>query len=68
MLGRYYFVRQASTLLRFAKSTSDQKLAATLVAKAADLRAQAEPLPDTSPAPPDVESAPDEQLCHKREP
>ena len=57
MLGRNYFVRQAASLLRFAKSTSDPQLAATLVSKAAELTSKAAPLPqiDASLKAPDVE-------------
>jgi len=57
VLGKYYFVRQASTLLKFARSTSDPRLAAALVEKAAALKSKADPLPDadTASAAPDVE-------------
>ena len=59
VLGRYYFTRQAASLLRFARSTSNPELAALLVQKAADLRSQVEPQQrssdDKSPQPPDVE-------------
>ncbi len=44
MLGRLYFRRQAAALLRFAKSTSNPQLAATLIQKAADLKSQVEPI------------------------
>lgn len=60
MLGRIYFARQAASLLKFAKATSNPELAAVLVQKAADLKAEGE-LPrrssaeDKSPRPPDVE-------------
>jgi hypothetical protein len=58
-LGRLYFTRQATSLLKFAKSTSNPELAAVLVQKAADLKAQVEspkqPSEDKSPHPPDVE-------------
>ena len=58
-MGRLYFTRQAAFFLKFAKSTSNPELAAVLVQKAADLKAQAE-IPkqasdDKSPHPPDVE-------------
>lgn len=46
MLAKTYFTKQASILLKFAKSTSDPELSARLVSKAADLKAQADPLPD----------------------
>jgi hypothetical protein len=59
VLGRLYFTRQAASLLKFAKSTSNPELAAVLVQKAADLKAQIEgPKPeseDKSPRAPDVE-------------
>ena len=59
MLGRLYFTRQAVSLLKFAKATSNPELAAVLVQKAADLRSQAEspkrPTEDKSPVAPDVE-------------
>src|SRR5689334_6039126 len=40
VLGRPYFTRQAATLLKFAKLTSNPALAASLVERAADLKAQ----------------------------
>lgn len=59
MLGRLYFTRQAAFLLKFANATSNPELAAVLVQKAADLKAQTEsprrPSEDKSPRPPDVE-------------
>jgi hypothetical protein len=57
VLGKSYFVRQAASLLRFAKSTSDPQLAAALVSKAAELTSKAAPLPeiDASLKAPDVE-------------
>jgi hypothetical protein len=58
VVGRNYFTRQATTLLKFAQSTSDPKLVAALVEKAADLRSQVDEttsLPDRSPRAPDVE-------------
>ena len=58
MIGRLYFVRQAKTLLAFAKSTRDPNLAAVLIERAADLTAKAEqPRPDVAPRAPDVEPA-----------
>jgi len=53
-----YFVRQAVTLLRFAQSTSDAKVAVALLDKAVDLSSKASeaPLaPDLGPRAPDVE-------------
>jgi hypothetical protein len=57
VLGRPYFTRQAATLLKFAKSTSNPELAATLVERAANLKAQidADRRPDPTPLAPDVE-------------
>lgn len=57
MLGRLYFTRQATALLRFAKSTSNPELAATLIQRAANLKAQIDAVekPNPSPHAPDVE-------------
>jgi hypothetical protein len=57
MLGRLYFARQATTLLKFAKSTSNRELAASLVERAAHLKAQidADERPSPSLQAPDVE-------------
>jgi hypothetical protein len=59
VLGRLYFTRQAVSLLKFAKATSNPELAAVLVQKAADMRSQVEtprqPAEDKSPVAPDVE-------------
>ena len=59
--GRLYLTRQAATLLKFAKSTNDPKLAAFLVEKAADLKSEVEATgkPDLSPVAPDVEPSSD---------
>lgn len=60
VIGRQYFVRQATTLLKFASSTTNAKLAAVLVEKAADLKSKVDetkPPPDQSPRAPDVEPA-----------
>jgi hypothetical protein len=58
VLGRPYFTRQAATLLKFAKLTSNPALAASLVERAADLKAQidSDKRPDASAAAPDVET------------
>lgn len=58
MLSRPYFTRQAATLLKFAKLTSNPALAASLVERAADLKAQvdSDKRPDASVAAPDVET------------
>jgi hypothetical protein len=49
------FSRQAATLLKFAKSTFDAKLAALLLDKAAELKSQESSAPDVSPLAPDIE-------------
>ena len=59
VIGRQYFMRQAATLLGLARETTDPKLAATLVGKAADYMSQIDetmPPPDQSLHAPDVES------------
>jgi hypothetical protein len=59
VVGRSYFTRQATTLLKFAKSTNNPELAAVLIERAADLKSQLDermPAPDQSPLAPDVES------------
>jgi hypothetical protein len=58
VLSRRYLTRQASALIKFAKSTNNPKLAAVLVNRAADLKAQVdETMPPVNPSPhaPDVE-------------
>jgi hypothetical protein len=58
VIGRPYLRRQAKTLLEFAKSTRDPRLAAVLVEKAADLTAKVDETiaaPDVTPLAPDVE-------------
>jgi hypothetical protein len=58
VISRRYLTRQASALIKFAKSTNNPKLAAVLVNRAADLKAQLdETLPPVDPSPqaPDVE-------------
>ena len=59
MVGRSYFTRQATTLLKFAKSTNNPDLAAVLIEKAADLKSQVDETmsPDPSRLAPDVEPA-----------
>ncbi|MFK4657703.1 hypothetical protein ABIF97_007637 [Bradyrhizobium japonicum] len=56
MLGKTYLTKQASLLMKFARTTSDSELSAKLISKAADLKSQADPLPDKDqgPAAPDV--------------
>ena len=58
VVGRQYVKRQATILLKFAQTTSDPKVAAALVEKAADLKARVEHAPDPSPHAPDVEPIP----------
>ena len=57
MIGRNYFARQAETLLKFAKSTSDPQVAAALIDKAVSLQSRIDESgqPDPSPLPPDAE-------------
>jgi hypothetical protein len=45
-LGKTYLTKQASLLLEFARTTSDSDLSAKLISKAADLKSQADPMPD----------------------
>jgi hypothetical protein len=47
VLGKTYFTKQASVLLKFARTTSDSELSAKLVSKAAELKSRADPLPDS---------------------
>lgn len=64
MLGKAYLTKQASLLLKFARTTTDSDLSAKLISKAADLKSQADPLPDKDQGlkAPDVarDAAPDE--------
>jgi hypothetical protein len=58
VFSRRYLTRQASALIKFAKSTNNPKPAAVLVHRAADLKAQVDetiPPVDPSPHAPDVE-------------
>ena len=58
MIGRWYFLRQAATLVEFARSTNDPELAAALIEKAADLLSKINESGvrrDPSPQAPDVE-------------
>ena len=57
MIGRLYFVRQASTLLKFAKSTANPELSAVLIEKAAELKSRVDEAgsEDRSLRAPDVE-------------
>ena len=58
MISKRYLMRQARALVSFAKSTNNPELAAVLVERAADLKAQVDetmsPV-DSSPQAPDVE-------------
>jgi hypothetical protein len=61
VIGRQYFVRQAATLVEFAQSTNDPKLAAALIERASNLLAQIDESsapPDLSPLAPDIEPPP----------
>ncbi len=54
MIGRDYFTAEAETLLELAKSAADPQVAASLIERAADLKALvdelgAAPAPDPSP-------------------
>ena len=40
MIGKLYFVRQAATLLKFAKSTANPELSAVLIEKAVELKSR----------------------------
>ena len=57
MLGRQYLMRQAVTLLKIAKSTTDRNVAAALLDKAADLKARVDESTSADPSPlaPDVD-------------
>ena len=59
MIGKQYFVRQAAILFGLAKATTDPKISAALLDKAADLKLLVDepgaPSPDLSLITPDVE-------------
>src|SRR3954447_7929670 len=58
VIGKRYFARQAATLLNFARSTNDPKVASALIEKAADLKSRSDeelPMRDASPLAPDIE-------------
>jgi hypothetical protein len=58
VIGTQYFLRQAATLLEFAQSTNDPKLAAALIEKASNFLSQIDESSvrlDPSPRAPDVE-------------
>ena len=54
MLGKTYLTKQASLLMKYARTTSNSELSAKLISTAADLKAQADPMPDKNPQAPDV--------------
>jgi hypothetical protein len=57
VLSRDYFVSQVTTLLKFAKATTNPQLAAVLIEKAADLKSQVDEsstMPDPTPQAPDA--------------
>jgi hypothetical protein len=57
VIDRNYFARQAATLLKLAKSTTDPKVAAALIKMAADLKNEVDESswPDLTPVAPGVE-------------
>jgi len=58
VISREYFLRQAATLVEFARSTNDHKLAAALIEKASNLLSQIDESgarQDPSPQAPDGE-------------
>ena len=61
MLGKTYLTKQASLLVKFARTTSDSELSAKLISKAADLKAQADPMPDRDQGPRAPDVSPDRQ-------
>jgi hypothetical protein len=58
VVSKNYLTRQATTLIKFAQTTSDPKILTALVEKAAELKSQADETglsSDLSPKAPDVE-------------
>ena len=55
MIGKEYFMRQAAILFGLAKATTDPKISAALLDKAADLKLQVDESADLTPLAPDVE-------------
>jgi hypothetical protein len=54
--GKEYLTRQATTLIKFAKASTDPQIAAALVDKAVDLQSKVdEAAIDRSPRAPDVQ-------------
>jgi hypothetical protein len=61
VIGKRYFARQAATLLKFARSTNDPRIAGALIEKAADLKSRSDEefsLSDATPLAPDIEPPP----------
>jgi hypothetical protein len=62
VIGKQYFVRQATILFGIAKATKDAKISAALMDKAADLRSKVDELGalplDLTPLAPDIEPPP----------
>jgi hypothetical protein len=59
MARNQYIMRQITTLLKFARTTTDPKIAAAVVEKATNLQNRAEetmPRLDLGPRAPDIES------------
>jgi hypothetical protein len=58
VIGRQYLTQQAKTLLYFARSTTDRRMAAALLEKAADMKSKVDELnpgDDRATLAPDVE-------------
>jgi hypothetical protein len=56
VIEKEYFVRQAAILLGLAKATTDPKISAAILDKAAELKSQVdEPITDSSPRAPDLQ-------------
>jgi hypothetical protein len=58
VIGKEYFTRQATTLLKIAKTTKDPNVAVGLLEKAADLKSQVDEASageEATPQAPDVE-------------
>ena len=61
VIGKQYFARQAAILFGMAKTTTDPKISAALLDKAADLTLQVDEPgapPDVAPIAPDIEPPP----------
>ena len=59
MIGKDYFARQATTLLRMSKTAKDPQVSLGLAAKAADMKSRLDDIPphsDKSPRAPDIEA------------